>query len=100
MPLQCDSRKRLLVQIVGAIYLRLYAEGEGSKLCMQGVADVAEGNRTTVECELEDFEGHPRARDAVFEEALLFPGDGLFIPSNMWLYTRSLTTSVCVIYQW
>jgi hypothetical protein len=67
---------------------------------MQEGVDAADRNRSAVECEPEYFEDHPRTRDAVFEEALLFPGDGLFIPSNMWLYTRSLTTSVGVIYQW
>ncbi|GKZ00957.1 hypothetical protein MPSEU_001047200 [Mayamaea pseudoterrestris] len=98
-PLHFDSYDNLFVQLVGAKYVRLYSANETSKLyvnkqCAYGL----QGNMSDVDCEREDFDKHPLAREAAFEEVLLLPGDALFIPARTWHYVRSLTTSISVNY--
>lgn len=39
---------------------------------------------------------HPDFSEAPFVEAILGPGDMLFIPKKWWHYVRSLTTSISV----
>ena len=93
--LKRDAQNCLIVQIVGVIYLRLYTEGERSEM-----NDTAGEKNSAENCEVEDSARHPQARDAIYQEALLFPGDSLFIPFDKWVYSRSLTASISVAYQW
>lgn len=103
-PLHYDSYDNLLVQIVGYKYVRVYDTAESDKLytirggCESDVS--AQGNMSAVNCELEDFEEHPLARDATYQEVYLGPGDCLFLPARMWHYVRSLSTSISVNYWW
>ena len=100
-PLHYDSHDKLLVQIVGAEYVRMYGKEETPKLYVTKEGTHAlQGDMSAVNCELEDFECHPLAREAQYQEVLLLPGDCLFIPSGMWHYVRSLSTSVNVKYCW
>lgn len=100
-PLHFDSYDNLLVQVVGAKYVRIYGKEETPKLYVtKEGAYAAQGNMSAVDCEREDFELHPLAKDAVYQEVLLMPGDCLFIPSRVWHYVRSLSTSVSVNYWW
>lgn len=100
-PLHYDSYDNLLVQLVGAKYVRIYGKEETGKLYVSKVGTYgSQGNMSAVDCERENFEQHPLARDAKFQEVLLLPGDALFIPSRAWHYVRSLSSSVSVNYWW
>ena len=101
-PLHFDSFDNLLVQIVGAKYVRIYPSEETDKLyVIKSNAGVSsQGNMSEVNCELEDWSRHPEATSAKFQEVLLFPGDCLFIPARSWHYVRSLSTSISINYWW
>jgi len=98
-PLHFDSYDNLLVQVVGAKYIRIYNPAETSKLHVLDKSDTeygAQGNMSAVDCELENYTTHPMAKDAEYTEAVLFPGDCLYIPSRYWHYVRSMSTSISV----
>jgi len=100
-PLHFDSYDNLFVQLVGVKYVRIYGASETDKLYVIRKDDAQssyglQGNMSAVDCEIEDYDAHPRARDAKYVEALMFPGDCLYIPARAWHYVRSLTTSISV----
>lgn len=99
-PLHYDSDDNLLIQLVGAKYVRLYDRKETPRLYVSKDKGYGlQGNMSELNCEMEDYDGkHPLARDAKFTEVLLLPGDCLYIPSRHWHYVRSLSTSVSVNY--
>jgi len=98
-PLHFDSYDNLLVQLVGAKYVRLYEKEASPHLYVRKDKSYGgQGNMSELDCEQEDFERHPLAKDCTYREVLLFPGDCLFIPSRHWHYVRSLSTSVSVNY--
>jgi hypothetical protein len=101
-PLHFDSYDNLLVQVVGAKYVRLYSCDQTDKLyAIKNHGGVAsQGNMSSVNCELEDWLTHPKAKSAKYLEVLLLPGDCLFIPARTWHYARSLSTSISVNYWW
>jgi hypothetical protein len=101
-PLHFDSYDNLLVQVVGAKYVRLYSCDQTDKLyVIKGNGGVAsQGNMGAVNCELEDWLAHPEAKSAKYQEVLLLPGDCLFIAARTWHYVRSLSTSISVNYWW
>ena len=49
-----------------------------------------------VRVEAPDVGAYPEFADASYQEAILGPGDMLFIPKSVWHYVRSLTTSCSV----
>ncbi len=96
-PLHFDSYDNLLVQLVGAKYVRLYKKESSSRLYVSKDKSYGgQGNMSDLDCEREDFEKHPLAKECSYTEVVLFPGDCLFIPSREWHYVRSLSTSVSV----
>lgn len=98
-PLHFDSYDNLLIQLVGAKYVRVYDPKETSRLYVSRDKGYGlQGNMSELNCEMEDYDKHPLARDAVFTEVLLLPGDCLYIPSRHWHYVRSLSTSISVNY--
>jgi len=100
-PLHFDSYDNLLVQLVGAKYVRLYEKECSQQLYVNVNKDSSfggQGNMSELDCERENYKRHPLAKDCNFKEVLLFPGDCLFIPSRHWHYVRSLSTSVSVNY--
>ena len=98
-PLHFDTYDNLLVQLVGAKYVRLYKKESSSQLYVSKDKRYGgQGNMSELDCEREDFEKHPLSEDCSYTEVVLFPGDCLFIPSREWHYVRSLSTSVSVNY--
>ena len=86
-----DSLDNLFVQISGTKYVRLYGAEETSKLYVTKNATYGkQGNMSSIDCEREDLHKHPLAANARYEEAILNPGNALFIPSKMWHYVRGL----------
>jgi hypothetical protein len=101
-PLHYDSMDNIFVQIVGIKYVRIYTADQTPNLyVLQSGSDddskvssyAKQGNMSALDCEREDWAKHPDAANAKYTEALLFPGDTLFIPKGAWHYVRSLTTS-------
>jgi hypothetical protein len=106
-PLHFDSYDNFLVQIVGYKYVRVYDASETNKLYVIRNEDkngpssyAAQHNMSAVNCEMEDYSIHPLAEEAKYREVFLGPGDALFLPSGMWHYVRSLSTSISVNYWW
>jgi len=102
-PLHYDSDNNLLVQLVGARYVRLYESSQSAKLYVNAdrsssSAYGGQGNMSPLNCENEDWSQHPEAESAVYTEVLLFPGDCLYIPARTWHYVRSLSCSMSVSY--
>ena len=110
-PLHFDSYDNFLVQIAGIKLVRLYHPSDTSNLYVSKASTTTrkdcekdrrrhdlQGNMSAVDCEIEDFEIQPLAKDCAYYETLLFPGDVVFIPSGHWHYVRSLTTSISVNY--
>lgn len=98
-PLHFDSYDNVFVQLVGAKYVRLYDKDQTSKLYVSKNSKYGlQGNMSQVNCENEDYDAHPLAKDAKYTEVLLLPGDCLFIPSRHWHYVRSLSTSISINY--
>jgi len=101
-PLHFDSYDNFLVQLVGCKYVRIYHPRESPNLYViktrkDNRYDL-QGNMSAVDCEMEDYDKHPLAKDVPFTEVLLLPGDCLYIPSRHWHYVRSLTTSASINY--
>lgn len=98
-PLHYDAYDNLLVQIVGYKYVRLYDRSYSNRLYVSNDGKYGlQGNISELDCENEDYERHPAAKDLPYQEVLLRPGDCLYIPSKCWHYVRSLTTSMSVNY--
>ena len=102
-PLHFDTYDNLFVQIVGSKYVRLYESTEVDKIYVLKESDHhygKQGNMSSLNCEREDYDKHPLAKDAIFTETLMLPGDCLFIPKRTWHYFRSLSTSISINYWW
>ena len=98
-PLHFDSYDNLFVQLVGAKYVRLYSQAETPNLYVSTKSTFGlQGNMSDLDCEKEDWKQHGKAKSASYTEALLLPGDSLYIPARTWHYIRSLSTSISVNY--
>ena len=96
--LHFDSYDNLLCQVVGHKYVRLYAPAQSGKLYQdqrghEGMATRSQGNLSQVDVGNVDAERFPLFEQAPFLDAVLRPGDVLYIPSRWWHYVRSLSTS-------
>ena len=99
-----DAYCNLLCQTAGFKYVRTYAADQTRFLYPEETTHRGgEDNtfsRSAVLVEAPDTEKFPKFAEARFEEALLAPGDALFLPRGMWHYVRGLTTSFSVNFWW
>ena len=98
-PLHFDSYDNILTQAVGYKRVRLYEASQTRwlypKAAGGGGVD-AQGNVSAVDVEAPDHGRFPDFAHATALEALIGPGDGLFIPAGCWHHVRSLSTAFSV----
>ncbi|KAK3818542.1 MAG: hypothetical protein J3Q66DRAFT_297854, partial [Benniella sp.] len=102
-PMHTDPYHNLLAQVVGKKYIRLYAPKETAKLYCYGSDEGSQaeeanmlGNTSQVDVEHPDLNQYPLFAEAEYVEAILGPGEILYIPFQWWHYIRSLSTSFSV----
>jgi len=103
-PLHFDSLENMLIQVVGAKYIRVYDSAEADKLYVirnaSGSSYAKQGNMIVVDYEAEDWEMKPMATNAKFEEALpvVLPGDCVYFPAGAWHHVCSLSATLSIKY--
>ena len=117
-PLHTDPYHNILCQVVGYKYVRLFAPTETTYLYPCGVDDngidmsntsqvdvscfrsTAQDNANGLDTQREQHLKFPDFKDAKFVEAILGPGECLYIPLGWWHYVESLSTSFSVSFWW
>jgi len=120
-PLHTDPYHNILCQVVGYKYIRLYPPSETAKLYPLGKDDkgVNMGNTSQVDVSLvrtlkqgEDLNADevrdvmnvnqkfPMLKGARYQEAILGPGECLYVPLGWWHYVESLSTSFSISFWW
>ena len=98
-PLHFDSYDNVLTQAVGHKRVRMYEASQTRylypKACGGGGVS-AQGNVSAVDIEAPDHARFPEFAQATCLEAVIGPGDGLFIPAGCWHHVRSLSTAFSV----
>ncbi|XP_038064034.1 lysine-specific demethylase 8-like [Patiria miniata] len=97
-PLHTDPKHNCLAQVVGKKFVRLYDEAMTPYLYPH--EDRLLHNTSQVDVENPDLSRFPLFSSAVFQEAVLNPGEMLYIPPRCWHHIRSLTTSFSVSFWW
>jgi len=96
--LHSDPGDNLLCQVAGYKYVRLYSLEQTKFLYARTMLEKSTNvfGTSPVRVEAPDLEKYPEFAQATYMEAVLAPGDMLFIPKRHWHYVRSLTTSFSV----
>ena len=96
-PLHNDPYHNALCQVLGWKYVRLYDARETPRLYRRPGALC---NNSFVDIDAPDAEAHPRFAAAPYHQAVIGPGDCLYIPRHCWHYVRSLSPSFSVSFWW
>lgn len=118
-PLHTDAYHNILCQVVGYKFVRLYAPEETPRVYPDGVdaSGINMSNTSQVDIRLVRprlWDGEvadeaairdiatrfPKFGEAKYQEAILGPGDCLYIPLGYWHYVESLTASFSVSFWW
>ncbi|KAF2215699.1 hypothetical protein CERZMDRAFT_34739 [Cercospora zeae-maydis SCOH1-5] len=119
-PLHTDPYHNILCQVVGYKYVRLYSPEYTNFMYPCGVDDAGINMNNTSQVdvvhfrpELQSDEVHnydaavreqirkfPLFGKAVYQEAILGPGECLYIPLGWWHYVESITASFSVSFWW
>lgn len=89
---------RRLPQVVGYKFVRLFAPSETPRLYphTEGMCT----NSTQVDLHNPDAAAFPLFAGARFADALLGPGDALFIPRGWWHFVQACSPSCSVSFWW
>ncbi|CAJ1398063.1 unnamed protein product [Effrenium voratum] len=102
-PLHFDPYENIFCQVVGVKYLRLFPPSESENLYPRE-GDLSNNSRLEPADLLagESAEGaygdFPKLQKAEFQEAVLQPGDLLYLPMGWWHYVKSFSTSISIAF--
>lgn len=97
-PLHHDPKHNFLSQVVGSKYVRLYSPSMTSNVYPHDTTLLE--NTSQVDVEFPDLNRFPLFDKAVYSEAILKPGEMLYIPPKYWHFIKSLSISFSVSFWW
>ncbi|RYH19434.1 cupin-like domain-containing protein [archaeon] len=97
-PCHQDPFNNILIQIYGHKRVLLFSPKDSSNL--YPALDTLQKNTSRVDFDNIDYDRNPLLKDATGFEAVLSPGDGIFVPFKWWHFCKSLSKSCSVNFWW